>query len=101
MAAASPAASAVTPSHAATPAAIGSPAVSLDTVLADLQAFARATPHPAVLVAATQVIMYDPFAVSHDPGIVVAETYDFSDGSSISLVGLPSELAHAHMHGIG
>ena len=84
---------------ASTPAAqpVATPsAPDLATVLAIMQNFAaQVGPHLAVLVSGSQVIEYDYFAVDHTPASVSAVTYDFTDGSHISLIGLPSELPHA------
>jgi len=83
---------------AQTPAALA-PELSLadlNAVLANMQAFTKEVgSHLAVLVTSTQVIAYDAYAVDHTPAAVTAVTYDFVDGSSISLVGLPAELPHA------
>ena len=50
--------------------------------------------HLAILVSGNQVIEYDYFAVDYTPAAVSAVTYDFPDGSHVSLVGLRSELPH-------
>jgi hypothetical protein len=68
----------------------------LNTVLATMQTFAKEVgSHLAVLVTGNQVIEYDYYAVDHNPASVSAVTYDFADGSHLSLVGLPSELPHS------
>jgi hypothetical protein len=77
-------------------AAVSSP--DLASVLAIMQNFAtQVGPHLAVLVSGNQVVEYDYFAVDHTPASVSAVTYDFTDGSHLSLVGLPAELSHAHI----
>jgi hypothetical protein len=58
-------------------------AVAVQTVL-------MMTPHAA--------IFYDAAATTMSYGAVTSVTYDFGDGFSISLVGLPSELPHAAAH---
>jgi hypothetical protein len=40
------------------------------------------------------VIIYDAAAVSADPGHLQSFTFDFSDGSTLSLVGLPAAFPH-------
>jgi hypothetical protein len=69
---------------------------SLTEVLANMQNFvASVGSHLAVLITGNQVIEYDYFAIDHTPAAVTAVTYNFADGSHLSLVGLPSELPHA------
>ena len=46
-----------------------------------------------VLTGAT-IVVYDPAAVDKHPAELSALTFDFNDGSHISLVGLPGELVH-------
>ena len=81
----------------ATPAVTPAPQTwpDLDKVLAIMQTFAKDVgTHLAVVVTGNQVIEYDYYAVDHAPASVTAVTYDFPDGSHLSLVGLPSELPH-------
>jgi hypothetical protein len=71
-------------------------ASEMSAVLANMQAFSvEVGSHLTVLVTSNQVILYDSNAVDHTPAAVSAVTYEFADGSSVSLVGLPSELPHA------
>ena len=64
-------------------------------VLAIMQNFARAAgPDLAVLWSGNQIIEYDRLAVDHPSAAGIAVTYDFADGSHISLIGLPAELPH-------
>ena len=66
-------------------------------VLAIMQNFAEVVgSHLAILVTGngSQVIEYDYFAIDYTPAAVSAVTYDFADGSHVSLVGLRSELPH-------
>lgn len=64
-------------------------------VLSIMQNFAQVVgSHLAILVSGNQVIEYDYFAVDYTPTAVSAVTYDFTDGSHVSLVGLRSELPH-------
>ncbi|MFI4983328.1 MAG: hypothetical protein ACHQIO_23495, partial [Nevskiales bacterium] len=68
----------------------------VSAVLVIVQAFsAEVGSHLAMLVTTNQVIAYDSYAVAHTPAAVTAVTYDFADGSFVSLVGLPAELPHA------
>ena len=52
-------------------------------------------PQAKIISGPDTLIVYDPLAVDIDLAHVRALTFDFSDGSHISLVGLPSELTHA------
>ncbi|HUN44747.1 MAG TPA: hypothetical protein VMU81_31055 [Acetobacteraceae bacterium] len=70
----------------------------LGTVLNLVQTFSQEVgSHLAVVVTPTQVVAYDAYAIDHSPAAVSAVTYDFVDGSSVSLVGLPTELPHIHL----
>ena len=40
------------------------------------------------------VVIYDIDAVTTNPGDLTSVTFDFSDGSTLSLVGLPADLHH-------
>nr|WP_294567184.1 hypothetical protein [uncultured Rhodopila sp.] len=90
-------------SGSSNPAAVSAPAAAVSSpdlvsVLAIMQNFAtQVGPHLAVLVSGNQVVEYDYFAIDHTPASVSAVTYDFADGSHLSLVGLPAELAHAQI----
>ena len=71
------------------------PAGDLSAVLANVETFtAEVGPHVVVLATSSQVIVFDSYAIDHTPAAVAAVTYDFADGKSVSLVGLPSELPH-------
>ena len=71
----------------------------MGSVLAAVQQFQNAAAQPALVVTDHVAIFYDAAATSYHYGAVTSVTYDFGDGFSISLVGLPSELPHASMHG--
>jgi hypothetical protein len=69
---------------------------SVAEVLTIMQNFATEVgPHLAVLVTPTQVVEYDYYAIDTTPAAVTAVTYDFANGSHLSLVGLPAEISHA------
>jgi hypothetical protein len=69
---------------------------SVPEVLQIMQNFATEVgPHLAVVVTPTQVVEYDYYAVDTTPAAVTAVTYDFANGSHLSLVGLPAEISHA------
>jgi hypothetical protein len=77
------------------PALSGPGSVEFAAVLTLMQNFAQAAgPHLAILVSGNQVIEYDYFAIDYTPAAVSAVTYDFADGSHVSLVGLRFELPH-------
>jgi hypothetical protein len=74
----------------------GPGATEFAAVLSIMQNFAQVVgSHLAILVSGNQVIEYDYFAIDYTPAAVSAVTFDFSDGSHVSLVGLRSELPHA------
>jgi hypothetical protein len=69
---------------------------SVAEVLTIMQNFATEVgPHLAVVVTPTQVVEYDYYAIDTTPAAVTAVTYDFANGSHLSLVGLPAEISHA------
>jgi hypothetical protein len=74
----------------------GPGATDLSAVLTLMQDFAQAVgpQHLAFLESGNQVIEYDYFAVDHPSAALIAVTYDFADGSHISLVGLKNEMPH-------
>src|ERR1019366_155435 len=57
--------------------------------------FLASVPQAQAIAIQSTLIVYDPLAVNIDIAHVQALTFDFTDGSHISLVGLPSELTHA------
>ena len=63
-----------------------------------VQEFQAVEVQPVVLLTDHAAIFYDAHAVTTDLKDVQSITYDFQDGFSISLVGLPAELAHAVIH---
>jgi len=80
-----------------TPAPVNPVLAELQAAETAVQAFEAVVHNPAVIVTANQVIIYDPFAVDNGVNALVHETWAFPDGSSISLVGLPGEMPHAHV----
>ena len=91
-------------SHATAPAAPeaaqGSAAAvpAMSAVIATVEQFQAGEIRPVVVVTDHAAIFYDAYAVDTALGAVKSVTYDFGDGFSISLVGLPAELAHAGVH---
>ena len=80
------------------PTASHAPVPELAMVMASVMQFQAVEVQPVVLITDHAAIFYDAHAVTTDLQDVRSVTYDFQDGFSISLVGLPSELAHAHIH---
>lgn len=85
----------------ATPAAPAQPAAAplsepqkLAAVLNMLQAFEQDTPGARALETSTSVVVYNSVAVAGDLRDVIALTFDFADGTHVSLVGLSTELTH-------
>ncbi len=72
------------------------PATDLHAVLDIVKEFQAEAAQPVVLVTEHMVVVYDAKAISNDLSAVTSITYDFKDGSSIRLAGLPAELHHAH-----
>lgn len=66
--------------------------------LATVSEFRAIAVHSVAIVTPTTIIFYDATAVNTMLSSVTSVTYDFHDGLSISLVGLPAELAHAGVH---
>jgi hypothetical protein len=69
--------------------------VELAVATAAVHDFLASVPQARTITGPDTLIVYDPLAVDIDLAHVQALTFDFSDGSHISLVGLPSELTHA------
>jgi hypothetical protein len=67
-------------------------------VLAIVGQFQAIEIHPALVLTANAAIFYDAAVVDANLSAVASVTYNFGDGFSISLVGLPAELAHAGAH---
>jgi hypothetical protein len=84
------------------PAATASSTVTLasnmSVVLATVEQFQAVSTHPVVVFTDHAAIFYDAAAVTTNLSAVKSFTYDFGDGFSISLVGLPAELAHVGLH---
>jgi hypothetical protein len=84
------------PSEAATPATATASVPTLIAVLATVEQFQAVSIHPVVVFSDHAAIFYDAAAVSSN--LLKSVTYDFGDGFSISLIGLPAELTHAGVH---
>lgn len=67
-------------------------------VIAAVVQFQAVEIHPVVLITAHAAIFYDAAAFATQPNAIQSVNYDFGDGFTISLVGLPAELAHAVVH---
>jgi hypothetical protein len=86
---------------AAAPAvSVPAPAAGPDiaAVLAIVHQFQAVEVIPAVVLSAQGAIFYDAYEVTANYNLVKSVTYDFADGFSISLVGIPAELTHAGAH---
>ena len=70
----------------------------LSGVLAAVQAFQAVETHPVVLITDHSAIFYDAAPITTNLPAVKSITFDLGDGFSVSLVGLPAELAHASVH---
>lgn len=73
-------------------------APAMADVLDIVKKFQAVEIHPVVLMTDHSAIFYDADAVTFNLPSVHAVTYDFGDGFSISLVGLPNELAQVDVH---
>jgi hypothetical protein len=60
-----------------------------------VQNFMSSTPKWSMLSVDKEVILYDASALTSD--LMKSVTFDFSDGSTLSLVGLPAALPHLHV----
>ena len=84
-----------------TPATAPAAAVpDMAAVIAAVVQFQAVEIHPIVLLTTHAAIFYDAAALASQSSTIHIQsvTYDFGDGFSISLVGLPTELAHAVVH---
>ena len=88
-----------TPSSPASAPAAAAPVPDINTVITVVSEFLAIAKHPVYLVSSNasnvDAIFYDEQAVATQLSAVKSITYDFGDGFSISLVGLPAELAYA------
>ena len=81
-----------------TPAADGPASISLPSankapdVPALVKDFFQHTPHWTMFNDDKGVVVYDTDALKDHPNELKSVTFDFSDGSTLSLVGLPAEL---------
>jgi len=91
--------SAPAPTVEATPSS-GVPMTDMSSLLGAVEQFeiAAGAGNSALVVTSHAAIFYDVAATTANYGAVAAVTYDFGDGFSISLVGLPAELPHTGMH---
>jgi hypothetical protein len=71
-----------------------SPPHPTQDVSALVQDFFDHTPSWSQVGAGKQVVVYDTVALSSHPDEVKSVSFDFSDGSTLSLVGLPAALPH-------
>jgi hypothetical protein len=86
------------PAVGTTPSSAVVPATDMSSVLGAVEQFEAAAVHSALVLTPHAAIFYDVAATTSNYGAVAAVTYDFGDGFSISLVGLPAELPHAVLH---
>jgi hypothetical protein len=77
------------------PATVTLDQAEISVATAAVHEFLASVPQAVTIGSPNNLIVYDAMAVSIDLPQVQALTFDFSDGSHISLVGLPSELTHA------
>src|SRR5271157_3650379 len=94
------ASSAPAPAVTATPSSGVVPMTDMSSVLGAVEQFeiAAGAGNSALVVTSHAAIFYDVAATTANYGAVAAVTYDFGDGFSISLVGLPAALPHTGMH---
>jgi hypothetical protein len=71
--------------------------VSPPDLQAIMQAFLAATPAYEIAETGHQVIIFDPNAMATDQGAVKTVSFDFADGSTLSLIGLPMALPNPHI----
>lgn len=90
-----PAAGSNVAANPVSPPAPVAPVPDLHAVIAAVHQFQSVAIHPVLLVTAHAAIFYDEAAITSELSAVKSITYDFGDGYSISLVGLPAELAYA------
>jgi hypothetical protein len=79
-------------------AASPTPMPDIATVMQIILKFELLEAQPTVLLSDHGAIFYDAAAINTQYSAVKSVTYDFGDGFSISLVGLPVELTHAGAH---
>jgi hypothetical protein len=61
---------------------------------AQVQDFFNYTPSWASAHYGNQLVVYDTTALANSPSDLKSISFDFSDGSTLSLVGLPAALPH-------
>jgi hypothetical protein len=71
--------------------------VDLGNLEGVLQNFLSHTPKWEMVSVDKEVILYDAGALTSDISDLKSVTFDFSDGSTLSLVGLPAALPHSHV----
>jgi hypothetical protein len=82
----------------ATSATAAAMAPDMSAVLVAVEQFQSAAQQPALVMTDHAAIFYDAAATTSSFGAVKSITYDFDNGFSVSLVGLPTELAHVALH---
>jgi hypothetical protein len=70
----------------------------MSAVLDAVKGFQSVEVQPVFVMTDHTAIFYDAAAAGNDFGALKSITYNFDDGFSISLVGLPTELAHVGVH---
>jgi hypothetical protein len=60
-----------------------------------LQDFIGSVSKWAIFEDGKAVVVYDAVAIADKQGEITSVTFDFSDGSALSLVGLPADLHHS------
>jgi hypothetical protein len=86
-----------TQSHDVAAATSHGAAVSAVELQAILESFIQSTPNYSIIsTGAGSVVIYDPHALISFEGVKPV-IFDFGDGSSLSLVGLPAAMQHAYL----
>jgi hypothetical protein len=62
-----------------------------------VQAFLAATPDYQIASTGKQVVIFAANAMMTDFSAVKTVSFDFADGSTLSLIGLPMALPHPHI----
>ena len=71
--------------------------VSAPDLQAMVQAFIAATPDYAIASTGQQVVIYDSDSVAVSAVATKTVSFDFADGSTLSLIGVPMALPHPHI----
>jgi hypothetical protein len=78
-----------------------SSSISYSDVSSFVQEFIDHASNSTKVTQGSQIVFYDPTALSDHPSEVKSITFDFQDGSSLSLVGLPTALPQSLLHADG